>query len=67
MKRVSGFEFAPLSSAEASLCCGEAGEKEKESARGMMGRGKREKLFPAFFLFPSSPARFQFFSIIAIL
>ena len=22
----------PLSSAEASLCCGEAGEKEKESA-----------------------------------
>ena len=24
----------PLSSAEASYCCGEAGEKEKESARG---------------------------------
>ena len=25
------------------LCCGEAGEKEKESARGTMGRGKREE------------------------
>jgi len=34
-----------LSSAEASPLCvvGEAGEKEKESARGMMGRGKREE------------------------
>ena len=43
-----------------------AGEKEKESARGMMGRGKREERErPAFSLFPSSPARFLFFSIIA--
>ena len=25
------------------LCCGEAGEKEKGSARGTMGRGKREE------------------------
>ena len=25
------------------VCCGEAGEKEKESARGTMGRGKREE------------------------
>ena len=25
------------------LCCGEAGEKEKEIARGTMGRGKREE------------------------
>ena len=33
----------PLSSAEVSLYCGEAGEKEKESARGTMGRGKREE------------------------
>ena len=41
-----------LSSAEASLCCGEAGEKEKESARGTMGR---------------FPARFLFLSIIDIL
>ena len=40
-----------LSSAEASLCCGEAGEKEKESARGTIGRGKREERFPPF---PSS-------------
>ena len=33
----------PLSSREASLCYGKAGEKEKESARGTMGRGKREE------------------------
>ena len=51
-----------LSSAEASLCCGEAGEKEKESARGTMGRGKREER-PAVSLFPSSPARFLFFRL----
>ena len=39
------------SCAEASLCRREAGEKEKESARGTMGRGKREeRLSP----FPSS-------------
>ena len=35
-----------LSSAEASLHCGEAGEKEKESGWGTMGRGKREERFP---------------------
>ena len=46
-----------LSSAEASLRCREAGEKEKESA-GHDGRGKTA---PAFYLFPSSPARFLFF------
>ena len=40
-----------LSSAEASLCYEEAGEKEKESARGTMGRGKREERLPPF---PSS-------------
>ena len=45
------------------LCCGEAGEKEKGSARGTMGRGKREEVS----LFPSSPARFLFLSIIDIL
>ena len=28
------------------MCCGEAGEKEKESARGTMGRGKREERPP---------------------
>ena len=32
-----------LSSPEASLCCGEAGKKEKDSARGTMGKGKREE------------------------
>ena len=49
-----------LSSAEASLCCRVAGvqekdllsvgagEKEKESARGTMGRGKREERLPSF-------------------
>ena len=51
-----------LSSAEALLCSREAGEKEKESARGTMGRGKTA---PAFSLFPLSPARF-YFSIVAI-
>ena len=33
----------PLSSAKAFLCYGEAGEKEKERARGTMGSGKREE------------------------
>ena len=37
---------------------GRAGEREKESARGTMGRGKRRTTF---FLFPSFPARFLFF------
>ena len=55
-----------LSSAETSSCCGEAGEKEKESARARW-EGEREKRGSrAFSLFPSSPARFLFFSIIAI-
>ena len=61
MERVSGFAFAPLSSAEASLCRGEAGKKEKESARGIMGRGRKKSLFPPF---PSShrhPRAFYFF------
>ena len=56
-----------LSSAEASLCCGEAGEKEKESARGTIGRGKREERFPPF---PSShlPLRaFYFFQLLLFL
>ena len=33
-----------VSYAESSLCCGEAGKKKKESARGTMGRGKREEM-----------------------
>ena len=37
-------EHSPLSSAEASFWRREAGKKEKESARSMMGRGKREVL-----------------------
>ena len=54
-----------LSSAEASLCCGEAREKEKESARGTMGRGKREDR-PRFPL-PIVPRALSIFSIIDIL
>ena len=52
-----------------SLCCGEAGEKEKESARGTMGRGKREerprgsRRFPL----PIVPRPLSIFSIIDIL
>ena len=55
----SSFNFTiplPLSSAETFLCCGEDGEKEKESLRGTMGRP-----FPYF----HRPSRA--FSIIAIL
>ena len=37
------FNVMSLSSLEASLCCGEAEEKEKDSARGTMGKGKREE------------------------
>ena len=40
---VNSLSLTPPSSAEASLCRRETGEKEKESARGTMGRGKREK------------------------
>ena len=60
-----------LSSPEASLCRKEGGEKEKKGrgarwekkrARGSMGKGKEEeKPFPAFSLFPSSPARLLYF------
>ena len=66
--RAPSVNAASLSSAEASLCCGEAGEKEKESARGTMGRGKREERpqAPAFSLFPSSPARFLLFFLLLL-
>ena len=47
-----------LSSAEAALCRREAGEKEKESARGTMGREK--KVMP-FSLFPLILACLQLF------
>ena len=52
--------FSPLSSAKPSLCRRGAGEKEKESARGTMGRGKREERH-----FPSShrPLGAFYFSI----
>jgi len=44
---VSGTET--VSSAKATLCCGEAGEKEKVGTRGTMGRKNREerRLFPS--------------------
>ena len=60
------YTTTPLSSAEASFYCGEAGEKEKESARGTIGRGKREET-SALSLFPSSPVRFLFFRLLLIL
>ena len=53
--------FVSLSFTEASLCCGEAGEKEKERARGTMGRGKREGR-----PHPIVPHALSIFSIIAI-
>ena len=43
------FALVSLSFSGASLCRGEAGEREKDSARGTMGRRKREessRLFP---------------------
>ena len=40
---MASFNVMSLSSPEASLCCGEAGKKEKDSARGTMGKGKREE------------------------
>ena len=50
-----------LSSAEASLCYGEAGEKEKESVRGTMGRGKREERLSPFSSSHRPPGAFYFF------
>ena len=37
------WRVTPLFTAEAFLCCGAAGEKEKERARGTVGSGKREE------------------------
>ena len=53
-----------LSSAEASLCCGEAGEKEKRG-RGARREERKEKR-GAFFLLPIVPRALSIFSIIAI-
>ena len=55
-----------LSSAGASLCGRKAGQKEKESARGAMGRGKREERLPPF---PSShrPLRAFYFPLLLFL
>ena len=56
-----------LYSAEAFFCCREDREKEKESARGTMGKGKREERpFLTFSLVPR-PLRAFYFFIIAIL
>ena len=48
----------PISFVEASLCCGKAGEKEKESARGHDGKGEEP--------LPIVPRALSIFSIIAI-
>ena len=42
------------------MCCKGAGEREKESARETMGRGKKGGETPVFSLFPYSPARLLF-------
>ena len=52
------FRQHTLSSAEASLWCREAGEREKKESAGHDGKGKERK---GFSLFPSSPARYLFF------
>ena len=57
----NGFVSLSFTDPEASLCCGEAGEKEKERARGTMGRGKREGR-----PHPIVPHALSIFSIIAI-
>ena len=49
---------------EASLYCWEAGEKEKESARGTIGRG-REKRGSCLVPFPIFPRALSIFPIIA--
>ena len=54
-----------LSSAKASFCRREAGEREKESARGTMGRGKIYERLRSF-LFSRRPGRASYFSITAI-
>ena len=58
----------PPRSAEASLCCGEAGKKGKESARGTMGREKspESRLYPLPIVPHALSFFFFFFSIIAI-
>ena len=50
-----------LSSMETSLCHREAGDKEKESAHGMMEGGKKGSEAPASSLFPLSHERFLLF------
>ena len=59
-KQLINITKRPLCIVGKLLCCGEAGEKEKGSARGTMGRGKREERLPPF---PSShrpPLAFYF-------
>ena len=53
-----------LSSAEASLCCGETGEEEKESTRGR--EGERQKRGFRLFPLPIVPRAPSIFSIIAV-
>ena len=59
--------FAMISSPPQRPLCvvGRLG-REKERARWARWEGEREQKAPAFSLFPSFPARFLFFSIIAI-
>ena len=58
--------YPPLSSVEASLSCGEAGEKEKERA-GHDGKGEERTEDFRLFSLPIAPRALSiFFSIIAI-
>ena len=60
------FALVSLSFSGASLCRGEAGEREKDSARGTMGRRKREessRLFPLSIV-PSALSFFFFFRLL---
>ena len=62
----SSFRLFCLSPPQRPLCVvGRSGEKEKESARGTMGRGKREEKLPPFPSSHRSP-RAVYFLIIAI-
>ena len=64
VERVSGFAFAPLASAtseEASLCCGEAGEKKKRERAGHDWKGKERRAFSRLFPLPIVPRALSIF------
>ena len=56
-----------VSYAESSLCCGEAGKKKKESARGTMGRGQKEERPSRLFPLPIVPRALSIFPVLLFL